>query len=599
MNLDMGIIMRDEHTPELSRLKNLPPWARRKYFLLKLEFGRRQFTIKDLENFFQEKFKQTGNEEFLIKNIGELVAVLSNAELIEEAGSDPHDSRRKIYQLVFPEFKAKDLNEILFIIYDHLRTASLSVQDLEKLFLAMIFYKTMSDRWHAFVDKHKSDFNGINKREIYLSANKRVLRLYDPENNELLTWKSVGASDQINEKLAQVFKRIAELNSDKGFSGLEHIADIIERLNSWDLPQIIEILNLYDLSFYLPDKIGKFYRELLDTVSKVGTKYREEFLTVRALRNLIPRLLNVKNDSVILDPAVGTGSLLIETALNSDSPETLRLLGLDMNKWAVTMAAMNALVSGISNYVFRVGDSLLATRVEELLKEFDTSRADYVVLDPPWGAVVSKGVATVGKNLPYLIDRDNLPSWRSAEWLWAQLAAFYCKKKAIVILPPGALSRQGAEREIRKTLLSMDIIEAIIQLPSKLIPWTGISPVVLVINKEKPKTLQRRVLMINVTEGIEEIDRRLVQLKQETIDRIVSTYKSHEEVEGFSRIVALEELAENDYNLSPQFYVFKRKSPKIDVKEIIFTLKGLLQKEEELSKDALTLVEKILEAETE
>ncbi|RLG48632.1 MAG: hypothetical protein DRN92_00570 [Thermoproteota archaeon] len=591
--------MRDKHTPELSRLKNLPPWARRKYFLLKLEFGAKQFTIKDLENFFQEKFKQTGNEEFLIKNIGELVAVLSNAELIKEVGSDPHDSRRKIYQLVFPEFEAKDLNEILLIISDHLR-ASLSVQDSEQLFLAMIFYKTMSDRWHAFVDKHKSDFNRINEREIYLSANDQVLRLYDPENNELLTWKSVVTSDQnlLNEKLAQVFKRIAKLNSDKGLSGLKYVVDIVKRLNSWELSQIIEILDLYDLSFYPPDEIGKFYRELLDTVSKASTKYRGEFLTVRTLRNLIPRLLNVKNDSVILDPAAGTGSLLIETALNSESPETLRLLGLDINEWAVTMAAMNALISGISNYAFRVGDSLLGTPVEELLKEFDTTRADYVVLDPPWSAVVSREVAAVGKNLPYLIDRDNLPSWRSADWLWVQLAAFYCKRKSVVILHPGALSRLGADKEIRKTLLSMDIIEAIIQLPSKLIPWTGISPVVLVINKEKPETLKRKVLMINVTEGVDETGRGLIQLKQESIDRIVSTYKSHEEVEGFSRIVPLEELAENDYNLTPQFYVFKRESIKINTKEVISTLKELLQKEEELSRDVLALVEKILEAET-
>jgi len=593
--------MKDEHTSELSRLENLPPWARRKYFLLKLEFGAKQFTIKDLENFFQEKFKQTGNEEFLIKNIGELVAVLSNVELIEEVGSDPYDSRRKIYQLVFPEFEAKNLNEILFIIYDHLRATSLNVQDLEKLFLAMIFYKTMSDRWHAFVDKHKSDFNRINKRKIYLSANEQVLRLYDPENNKLLTWKLVGTSDQnlLNEKLVWVFKRIAELNSDKGLGDLGHIVDIIKQLKSWELSQIIEILDLYDLSFYPPDKIGKFYRELLDTVSKVGTKYRGEFLTVRTLRNLIPRLLTVKNDSIILDPAVGTGSLLIETALNLDSPKTLHLLGLDINEWAVTVSAMNALVSGISNYDFRVGDSLLGTPVEELLKEFDTTRADYVVLDPPWNAVVSREVATVGKNLPYLIDRDNLPSWRSADWLWVQLAAVYCKRKAVVILHPGALSRVGAEREIRKTLLSMDIIEAIIQLPSKLIPWTGISPVVLVINKEKPETLQRKVLMINVTEGVEKSGRGLIQLKQETIDRIVSTYESHEEVEGFSRIVSLEELAENDYNLSPQFYVFKRESTKIDVKEVISTFRELLQKEEELSKDTLALAEKILEAETE
>ncbi|WP_056934514.1 N-6 DNA methylase [Thermococcus barophilus] len=586
--------MKNDKASEFSLLKKLPPWARRKYFLVKLEFGARQFTIKDLENFFEERFKQTGNEEFLIKNVGELVAVLSRAGLIKER-SDPYDSRRKIYQLVFPEFKAENLNDVLFFLFDHLRV-SLNVHDSEKLLLTMLFYKTMSDRWHAFINEHKN--SGIHEHEIYLSANEQVLRLYDPENKELLTWKSVVSSKQnINETLAHAFERIAELNLDRGLGGLTHIVNIIYQLDPQKLTQIIEILDLYDLSFYHPKEIGRFYRDFLDTTASFGGKYQGEFLTSRSLRTLLSRLLHIKNNSVVLDPAIGTGSLLIEIALHSSSPGRLLLLGVDTKNWAVTLAAMNALVSGIPNYTFKIGDSLLGTPVEDLLEKFGLTKADYVVVDPPWNLVVSGEVAAVGKNLPYLLDRDNLPSWRSADWLWVQLAAFYSKIKAAVVLHPGALSRSGAEKEIRKTLLSMDIIEAVIQLPQKLLQWTSISPIILVINKEKPKVLHRKVLMINVTEGIEEISRRLIQLKQETIDQIVSTYTSYKEIEGFSRIVSLEELAENDYNLSPQLYVFKRESSKIDTRKLLSALKELLEEDEKLSKEAIVLAEKILEAE--
>ncbi|ALM76058.1 Site-specific DNA-methyltransferase (adenine-specific) [Thermococcus barophilus] len=589
-----GITMKNDKASEFSLLKKLPPWARRKYFLVKLEFGARQFTIKDLENFFEERFKQTGNEEFLIKNVGELVAVLSRAGLIKER-SDPYDSRRKIYQLVFPEFKAENLNDVLFFLFDHLRV-SLNVHDSEKLLLTMLFYKTMSDRWHAFINEHKN--SGIHEHEIYLSANEQVLRLYDPENKELLTWKSVVSSKQnINETLAHAFERIAELNLDRGLGGLTHIVNIIYQLDPQKLTQIIEILDLYDLSFYHPKEIGRFYRDFLDTTASFGGKYQGEFLTSRSLRTLLSRLLHIKNNSVVLDPAIGTGSLLIEIALHSSSPGRLLLLGVDTKNWAVTLAAMNALVSGIPNYTFKIGDSLLGTPVEDLLEKFGLTKADYVVVDPPWNLVVSGEVAAVGKNLPYLLDRDNLPSWRSADWLWVQLAAFYSKIKAAVVLHPGALSRSGAEKEIRKTLLSMDIIEAVIQLPQKLLQWTSISPIILVINKEKPKVLHRKVLMINVTEGIEEISRRLIQLKQETIDQIVSTYTSYKEIEGFSRIVSLEELAENDYNLSPQLYVFKRESSKIDTRKLLSALKELLEEDEKLSKEAIVLAEKILEAE--
>ncbi|MDN5320666.1 MAG: type restriction enzyme protein [Thermococcaceae archaeon] len=578
--------MRNEQTSEFSLLKKLPPWARRKYFLIKLEFKERQFTIKDLEEFFEEKFKQTGNEEFLIKNVGELVAVLSNAKLIKEIGSDPQDSRRKIYQLVFPKFEAKNLKEILIFLYEHVRI-SLDLPEAEKLLLAMLFYKTMSDRFKAVCNKHEKT--------------KVELKLYDPENGEPLSWDSVVSSKQnINERLSHVFEKIAELNSDKGLVGLKQVSEIIRRLDMQKLIQIIEILNLYDLSFYPPTEIGGFYRDLLDNVSNIAGRYQVRFLTPKTIRTLLSRLLHVENNSVILDPAVGTGSLLIETALYSSSPETLKLLGVDIDEWAVTTAAMNMLISGISNYTLRTGDSLLGTPVEGTLENFGLNEADYVVVDPPWGDVVSGEVAAMGKNLPYLLDKDNLPSWRSADWLWVQLAAFYSKRKAAVVLHPSALSRPGAEREIRKTLLSMDIIEAIIQLPSKLLmPGTMVSPVILMINKEKDKALHRKVLMINVTEGVEEIGRRLFQLKQETIDQIVSTYLSHREIEGFSRIVPLEEIADTDYNLNPQLYVFKREPLNIDAEKILSTLKEILQKEEKLSKEAIALAEKILEAENE
>lgn len=574
--------MRDEQTSEFSLLKKLPPWARRKYFLVKLEFGAKQFTIKDLENFFEEKFKQTGNEEFLIKNVGELVAVLSNAGLIREIGSDPYDSRRKIYELVFPKFQAENLNEMLVFLYDHLRP-SLDLHEAEIFLLAMLFYKTMSDRFKATISENKQGW---------------TLKLYDPKSGEPLVWDSVVSSKQnLSEQLGRAFEKIGELNSDRGLSGLGRIVNIIYRLDSSKLRQILEILDLYDLSLYSPKVVGKFYRELLDKVASFRSKYYGGLLTSKTIRILLSRLLRVTDNSIVLDPAMGTGSLLIETALYSNSPETLTLLGVDINEWAVTLAAMNALISGIPNYTFKTGDSLTGAPIEELLKNSGITKADYVVVDPPWNEAVSREVATIGKKLPYLLDKDNLPSWRSADWLWVQLAAYYSKKKAAVVLHPGALSRSGAEREIRKTLLSMDIIESVIQLPQKLLPWTSVSPVILIINKEKPRALHRKVLMINVTEGYE-VRHRLTQLKQETIEQIVSTYTSHQESEGFSRIVPLEEIADHNYNLNPQLYVFKRKSLEIDVETVLSSLKEMLQREEKLSRDAIALAEKILEAET-
>ena len=54
------------------------------------------------------------------------------------------------------------------------------------------------------------------------------------------------------------------------------------------------------------------------------------------------------------------------------------------------------------------------------------------------------------------------------------------------------------------------------------------------------------------------------KLKEEGIKRIVEVYKEWKEVSGFSRVVSLEDIRRNDYNLNVTLYV----TPKIDEERI-------------------------------
>jgi len=58
--------------------------------------------------------------------------------------------------------------------------------------------------------------------------------------------------------------------------------------------------------------------------------------------------------------------------------------------------------------------------------------------------------------------------------------------------------------------------------------------------------------------------RKLNRLGDEHINKIVEAYREFKEIEGFSRIVGIEEIKENDYNLNVSLYVY----PEEEMEEI-------------------------------
>jgi len=110
------------------------------------------------------------------------------------------------------------------------------------------------------------------------------------------------------------------------------------------------------------------------------------------------------------------------------------------------------------------------------------------------------------------------------------------------------------------------LLEAVILLPEKLFYNTGAPGAVLVFNKNKPEERKNKILFINASELYEQHPevRKLNRLGEEHINKIVEAYREFKEIEGFSRIVDIEEIKENDYNLNVSLYVY----PEEEMEEI-------------------------------
>lgn len=130
------------------------------------------------------------------------------------------------------------------------------------------------------------------------------------------------------------------------------------------------------------------------------------------------------------------------------------------------------------------------------------------------------------------------------------------------IMPHGVLFRGGDERKIRKGMVDGNIIEAIISLPPALFYGTGIPACVIVINKNKPDNLNNKILFINADAEYAEGKVQNI-LRPEDIEKIdyVFTNKPDHIDKKYARLVNLEEIKTNDYNLNIRRYVDNTPDP--------------------------------------
>ena len=138
-----------------------------------------------------------------------------------------------------------------------------------------------------------------------------------------------------------------------------------------------------------------------------------------------------------------------------------------------------------------------------------------------------------------------------------------------VIVPHGVLFRGSSEKAIRKGILEDDLLEAVIGLPSALFYGTGIPAALVIINKKKPVERKGKVLFINSELEYQE-GKNQNKLRDEDIEHILNVYDAYEDEKRYSKVVSMDEIRENDYNLNIRRYADTSPPPEqFDVKAIL------------------------------
>ena len=129
---------------------------------------------------------------------------------------------------------------------------------------------------------------------------------------------------------------------------------------------------------------------------------------------------------------------------------------------------------------------------------------------------------------------------------------------------PGIFCCGGAERQIRKSLVENNFVDALIDMPPNLFFGTSIATTILVLRKNKMN--DTNVLFIDAKEYFVKDGNKLTD---ENIEAIFKLYTDRKEVKHVTRLVPCEKIAEENYNLSVSTYVEpKDNRPKIDIKAV-------------------------------
>jgi type I restriction enzyme M protein len=139
---------------------------------------------------------------------------------------------------------------------------------------------------------------------------------------------------------------------------------------------------------------------------------------------------------------------------------------------------------------------------------------------------------------------------------------------------------------VRSAVLERDWVECVILLPEKLFYNTGAPGAILIFRKNKPAERKGKILFINASKEFEQHPevRKLNILGKANIEKIVNVYMSFSEERGFARVVGLDEIRQNDYNLNVTLYVMAdEEGEQIDITKEYKELKELEREKQEVA----------------
>ncbi|MEA2634310.1 MAG: type restriction enzyme protein [Chloroflexota bacterium] len=447
--------------------------------------------------------------------------------------------------------------------------------------LPLIFLKRLSDVFDDELTRVAEELGDLATAQKIVDKDHGLVRFYIPLQgrwsfiDDPSSWRGVEkAPRNLGEALTDAVRAVSRQNP-----RLQGVIDTVDFNASAAGQAIVDIDRLAALVKTLgqhrlglrdvqPDLLGRAYEYLLRKFAEGQGQSAGEFFTPPEVARLMARVLDPQPGMTVYDPACGSAGLLIKSHLrlletrgiaineHRELPKDvapLKLYGQEINASTFAMSVMNAFLHDMDAN-FELGDTM---RNPAFLDGRRLQQFDLVVANPMWNQDFSDEMYRSDNSGRF--DRG-IPPASSADWGWVQhmVASLKPKGRMAIVLDTGAVSRgsgnQGAnrEREIRKAFVEDDLIEAVILLPENLFYNTTAPGIIMVLNRDKRHPGE--IMLINAAHLFVK-GRPKNEMRDEHIAQVASLSDKWQVVEHRCAVVTADEVARNDYNLSPSRYV--------------------------------------------
>lgn len=442
----------------------------------------------------------------------------------------------------------KQIWDAACVLWGHIPAA-----DYRKVIVGLIFLRYISSAFEKRYNELVEEGYGFeNDKDAYIEEN----IFYVPEKARWNVIASAAHTPEIGTVLDDAMRAIEDENK-----SLKNVLPKIYGSPDLDKRVLGEVVDLFTNEVNMEDIdgdrdiLGRTYEYCIAQFAAYEGTKGGEFYTPSSIVKTIVEILKPFEDCRVYDPCCGSGGMFVQSVkflqAHSGNRNRISVYGQESNADTWKMAKMNMAIRGIDA---DFGPYHADTFFNDLHK---TLKADFIMANPPFN-LKNWGQDKLKDDVRW---KYGLPPEGNANFAWIQHMIHHLAPngKIGLVLANGALSSQtSGEGEIRKNIIEADLIEGIVALPTQLFYSVTIPVTLWFISKNKKQ--KGKTLFIDARKMGYMVDRKHRDFTTEDIKKLADTFESFqngtlEVVKGFCAIATTEDIAKQDYILTPGRYV--------------------------------------------